>query len=488
VKRQHRATSVGTLAAGVAVAAAALTASAARPGPPALLAGGQIPNGGRLLWLDGRPTISGFGTVAARDSAGRVLLADDRLRIREAALPGDLGSVVSAAPAPGGGLWVADTHSRLRHLTADGSPVAEIVAPYAVSALGGIGRDGRLSVVRSAEGFPFLLDTLPRPPVALVDPTGHATPDYLGVATQPSQPLLTDLANAGYVATAGSLTIFAPFVRDEVVAFTPYGDTSWMVRRGLVHETPDPRFRLRAGRPVLDYFPVNLGLAIGPQGRVYVLSTSDTSLARGRLDVLDPTTGDVLATLALPTAFPTIIVTRAGNVHVVPSGRLLERATEATRPKAPSFAWPASDGREVDHASLLGRVTVVNVWASWCEPCREEMPALVRLWQSLADSGLAFLAVNEDIRVEAARAWLRDQGLEPPVAFARGMARRTFGYRGLPYTVVVDREGRIVHKWSGYLGGSQIAEIEAVAKHELQLLEVPRAASELAAHRHEVGR
>jgi len=108
----------------------------------------------------------------------------------------------------------------------------------------------------------------------------------------------------------------------------------------------------------------------------------------------------------------------------------------------------------------------------------------VRLWQSLADSGLSFLAVNEDTRVGAARRWLREEGLEPPVAFARGSARRAFGYRGLPYTMLVDREGRIVRKWLGYLGEGQIAAIGAAARSEIQLSAAPDSSSRHDVHHH----
>lgn len=454
--------------AAVAVAVALLWSGLARVASPALTLGGDMPARGRLLWLDGRPTVPGAGMVAARDSAGRVLLADDDLRIREAALPGEVASVISAAPAPEDGLWVVDGHGRLLRLTPDGRIAAEVPTPFLVSALGGFGGDGVLAVTRSAEGYPFVLDTVPEVPVVLLDTAGRPV-ERLGTAVQPEQPLLADLANAGYVLRVGGQTVFAPFVRDEVVAFGPDGDTAWTLRRGLAHETPEPRFVVRDGRPILDYFPVNLGLGLGPDGRLYVLSTADTTLTRGRLDVLEPASGKVLATFDLPTVFPTVVVTGRGRVHVVPSAALLARAKDAARPLAPAFDWPGLEGGRVTEAALLGRVTIVNAWASWCAPCREEMPALVALWESLADSGLALLAVNEDVRAEDARRWLAENDLDPPVVLARGKARNTLGYPGLPYTMLVDREGRIVRKWIGYLGPQQIGALAAAARRELGL-------------------
>lgn len=460
----------GACFAGVAAAAVvvALLAAALRVGPPRLIVEGELPARGRLLWLDGRPSVPGPGGVAARDSAGRVLLVGDDLRIREAALPGEVASVISAAPAEGDALWVVDGHGRLLRLTPEGAVAAEAPSPYTVAALGGLAGDGALVMTRSAEGFPFVLDTVPEAPVALLDPAGRAL-ERLGTAVEPEQPLLADLANAGHAIRVGERVVFAPFVRDEVVAFRANGDTAWTFRRGLPHETPEPRFGVRDGRPVLDYFPVNLGLGVGPDDRLYVLSTADTTLARGRLDVLAPATGDLLATFDLPTVFPTIVVTRRGRIHVVASGPLLARAKDATRPAVPGFDWPAPDDGRVTEADLRGRVTIVNAWASWCPPCREEMPALVALWRSLADSGLALLAVNEDVDVDDATRWLEERDLDPPVAFARGKARDVFGYPGLPYTMLVDRDGRIVRKWIGYLGARQLGDLEAAARRELGL-------------------
>jgi cytochrome c biogenesis protein CcmG/thiol:disulfide interchange protein DsbE len=234
---------------------------------------------------------------------------------------------------------------------------------------------------------------------------------------------------------------------------------------------------MRDGRPVLDYFPVNLGLGVGPDDRLYVLSTADTTLSHARLDVVDPASGQVLASFDLPTMFPTIVVTSGGRVHVVPPAPLLARAKNAGRPPAPRFDWPSLEGDRLTPADLLGRVTIVNAWASWCAPCREEMPALVKLWATLADSGLSLLAVNEDARPEEARRWLEEHRLAPPVAFARGKARHTLGYPGLPYTLLIDRDGRIAGKWIGYQGPEQIRAIEAAARRELGLSAEPGARS-----------
>ncbi len=478
------------LGAAAAALSLAFVGSAREPaGPPVLAEGSELPVSGRLLWLDGRPTVRGGELVAARDSAGRVLVLDDRLRGREALLPGEVASVVSAAPAADGTLWIVDGEGRLLRVTVAGELAAEVPSPYRMPALGAVG-DGILTLVRSVEGFPYALDTEPESPVAQVDASGRTVARFGGAAT-PEHVLLSDLANAGHVIRVDERTIYAPFVRDEVVAFGPTGDTAWVLRRGLAQETPEPRFVIHDGRPAIDYFPVNLGLGLGPDGRLYVLSTADTTLDRARLDVLDPGTGRILATFPLPTAFPTVVVARRGTVHLVSSSELLARVEDASRPAAPAFDLPTLDGGRVTHEALRDRVTIVNLWASWCAPCREEMPELVALWEELSDSGLALLAVNEDVDREDARRWLEDEGLAPPVALAGGRGRSTFHYPGLPYTLLVDTEGRIAGKWIGYLGPRQIDAIRAAARRELGMatrLQDARPVSAGRGHEHSVRR
>lgn len=468
---------------GLAGLATVVRTGITRPGVPALAPNAELPARGRVLWLDGRASVPGGTSVAVRDSADRVLLVDDRLRVREAALPGEIASIVSAAPAGDGGVWVVDGTGELLRVTGASRVAARMRTPFRLPAIGDVGRDGRLTLVRASEGFPFALDTSPAPPIAVLDTFGRAVHNY-GVARRPAHTLLTDLANAGDAARAGSRIFFAPFLRDEVVALGAAGDTLWTLRRGLPQETPDPRFELRNGRPVLNYFPVNLGVGLGPDGRVYVLSTADTTLSRSRLDVLDPDDGRRLATFFLPTIFPTIVVTSAGRIHLVPAAQLLARATGAVRPFVPAFDWLSPDGGPVTERALRGRVTIVNAWASWCAPCREEMPQLIAIWTSLRDSGLALLTVNEDREPEDARRWLNTAGLAPPVALAAGGGRHVLHYPGLPYTILVDRDGRIVRRWIGYAGPGQISDIAAAARRELGLRTVKTDATLPAAQHH----
>ena len=78
------------------------------------------------------------------------------------------------------------------------------------------------------------------------------------------------------------------------------------------------------------------------------------------------------------------------------------------------------------------------------------------------------MTVNEDGRVESARRFLSEFGFEFPVLLGRGRAKNELHYPGLPYTILVDAEGRVVRKWIGYAGPSQISQIRAAISGELR--------------------
>lgn len=117
---------------------------------------------------------------------------------------------------------------------------------------------------------------------------------------------------------------------------------------------------------------------------------------------------------------------------------------------APQFALPSVGGRGegFSSADLRGQVSIVNVWASWCAPCREEMPLLVELAESCV---VPIFGINYKDDPEAALAFLDEVG-DPYTrtgADTNGRVGLDWGVYGLPETFVVDAEGRIAHKHAG---------------------------------------
>jgi cytochrome c biogenesis protein CcmG, thiol:disulfide interchange protein DsbE len=124
----------------------------------------------------------------------------------------------------------------------------------------------------------------------------------------------------------------------------------------------------------------------------------------------------------------------------------IERSLAAgERPPAPALELPWLDrpGRgSLD--DFRGRVVVLNYWASWCEPCREESPLLERWHRQIAARGGSVLGVDvHDVRGDA-RAFVRRFGLTyPMLRDADGATVGSFGVIGYPETIVIDRGGRI---------------------------------------------
>jgi thiol-disulfide isomerase/thioredoxin len=118
---------------------------------------------------------------------------------------------------------------------------------------------------------------------------------------------------------------------------------------------------------------------------------------------------------------------------------------------APPLRLADLDGRPVDLASLRGKVVVLNFWATWCEPCRTELPSLDRLHRALSNEGLAVVAVSVDDRGTDVAGFLRARGLSLPVWRdpGGGEAARGWDVTGYPVTFVVDAVGRVQARYLG---------------------------------------
>jgi thiol-disulfide isomerase/thioredoxin len=450
------------IAAAVALTAAALLQG--RPRKPAIPAEPVT-----LLLLEGRATQPGPepDVRLALDGAGGVLRIDSRLRVTRVPLQLGGRQAASVASAAGGSLWLTDAAGDLIRTDPRGRLIAAAPSSFAYPTVAAGRTSAEPWLVRSAERFSYDARVAQAPLLLRVGGAGAGDAMPVGQAVLPAHFLLADLANAGHLAVGEGVVYYAPFIRDEVVALAPAGDTLWLTRRGLPQSTTEPRFEMKDRRVVVDYHPVNLGLTLGAEGRLYVLSTPGFTTAESRLDVLDPSDGRLLVTTHLPTARPTIAVDRAGQIHLLDAARLLDGVPERDREPAPELDLPAMGGGRFTSRSLLGRVALLNFWASWCAPCRSELPALDSLRRELADSEFAFVGINEEEDTGAARAFMDQFGFTFPVAFGQGRLRPLFHFPGLPYTVLLDRGGRIAGRWIGYAGPEQIQAMRALIRSEL---------------------
>lgn len=128
--------------------------------------------------------------------------------------------------------------------------------------------------------------------------------------------------------------------------------------------------------------------------------------------------------------------------------------------EAPDFAYPTLDGDTVALADHQGKVVLVNVWATWCTPCRREMPSMERLYRRLEGEDFEILAVSVDARRGETDAYGRPGGdlaefaesldLTFPILHdVQGRIQRAYQTTGVPESFVVGRDGRIYKKVSG---------------------------------------
>ena len=112
---------------------------------------------------------------------------------------------------------------------------------------------------------------------------------------------------------------------------------------------------------------------------------------------------------------------------------------------APDFEWTGLDGQTLRLSSYRGKVVVVNFWATWCPPCREELPALQRV--AASESDVVVLEVDLMEPGDKARSFLDSLGLDrlEPVLDTDGATTRRFGVLSLPSTFFVDKDGVIRH-------------------------------------------
>lgn len=139
----------------------------------------------------------------------------------------------------------------------------------------------------------------------------------------------------------------------------------------------------------------------------------------------------------------------------------------------PPFDLAGLDGRQVDLAALRGRVVLINYWATWCEPCREEMPAIDRLRAKMKGRPFEVLAVNYGESEERVAAFVAKLNLTMPILLDPYKSSvEAWKVRGLPMTFLVDAGGRVRY-WS--FGERDWSEGEGLQLVEKMVSEAPRA-------------
>ena len=123
---------------------------------------------------------------------------------------------------------------------------------------------------------------------------------------------------------------------------------------------------------------------------------------------------------------------------------------------APDFTLKALTGENMKLSEMTGNVVLINFWASWCGPCREEMPLLNALHNKYEALGFTVLGVNVEENTDSARGFLKDFPVDFPVLLdSSNQVSEQYKVIAMPTTVVVDRDGNMRYLHQGYKTGDE---------------------------------
>lgn len=424
----------------------------------ALAACGQRAPGYTLLFLRSSPAGRQEGLSWAPDIRGSRIVAFDGRLTPVRVLSDGLNQPVAVSPTCGHRLIVSEYTGAAVLITPARTGYGEMSSPFPAALFASAGctvmqaRSPYLiqsSPPDSSPGLVFENDRLPEPGV------------FLGALHPAPIPALRDALNAGALAVDSSGAFyFAPAARDEIVKYSHGGMKLWTATRGL--------YKMES-----DVAPVRAGLALnlGPDGRLYALGADDSTATKLRVDVLDTATGAILATRHLGPRETAVALDARDSLRTFDADSLLatsERTAPGSRlPFSPPFSLPDLRGDTIRLAQYAGKVTLVDFWATWCDPCRKEFPYMAELYGKFSRKDFAIAAISDDIDAEAMRAFVAKVHPPFPVLAGGGRMKAAYDYRGLPYSVLLDRHGRIVKRMWGFGGPRQFQDLAAAIAKEI---------------------
>ncbi len=141
----------------------------------------------------------------------------------------------------------------------------------------------------------------------------------------------------------------------------------------------------------------------------------------------------------------------------------LAASAEDVSGPAPNFTLKDAVGGAVSLSDLQGRVVMINFWASWCGPCRQEMPLLEAIYQKYEPLGFTLLGVNVEENSSDGQAWLAERPVSFPVLYdpANGVSK-LYDVIAMPSTVLIDRQGNLRYLHHGYKPGYEDAYMNQV--------------------------
>ena len=154
------------------------------------------------------------------------------------------------------------------------------------------------------------------------------------------------------------------------------------------------------------------------------------------------------------------LMTRRHDVPNGAGGRIHEPAL------APDFSLPDLSGNRLNLSSYRGKIVVLDFWATWCDPCQDEIPYLVELQSKYGGEGLEIIGISMDDSPEPVRDFYQRFKINYPVVMGDAKTGELYGgVLGLPITFLIGRDGRIVAK---HIGATDITVFEREIRHVLE--------------------
>lgn len=160
---------------------------------------------------------------------------------------------------------------------------------------------------------------------------------------------------------------------------------------------------------------------------------------------------------ALGTLLAVVIVLVVIAVELLASG-----SGERARP-APPLPHRVLQPPRTTLESLRGEPALINFWASWCGPCRQEMPLLDSIYRKYKDMGFELIGVNVEPDSKAANAWLKATPVTYPILYdPQSQVSQLYQVQAMPTTVIIDRTGTVRYLHRGYVAGDENAYLNSI--------------------------
>jgi thiol-disulfide isomerase/thioredoxin len=178
------------------------------------------------------------------------------------------------------------------------------------------------------------------------------------------------------------------------------------------------------------------------------------------------TTGAAVAALVLSACGSGGTSGGSGNSNFVAGKDGISTVAKGSRAEAPDLSGPTVDGKQLDVKDYKGKIVVVNVWGSWCPPCRAEAPNFVKVAKDTAAKGVQFVGINtRDANISLAQAFEKQQGVtypslyDPTSKLLLRFKKGTLNLQTIPSTIVIDRDGKIAARTLQALSEEKLREM-----------------------------